>query len=287
VLEIVRGPVAWERLRDANQFNDPAPEGWNYLLIKYRLHRKGIYNEENSLGLHITGDSNILHYSFNDSAVPPEPVLDSYMLGGETKEGWEAYLIREDEGELMLLLHDYSDDYPKEIFVSLSENAQIIVPETLTAIEATAVGHGSNQPAAFGEITTSDDWQMTVRQIEQGEGAWQRLYEANQFNTPPEPGQTYWLVQVWVHYIGTDPLGENISSWDFDLVNSAGEITHNAPVSSLENLFPYVKLYPDGEYSGWLAFLVNNDDGSVVLAFNPMYSLSDNHRYFSLQQSGR
>lgn len=287
VLEVVRAPTAWERLREANQFNEPAPEDWNYLLIKYRLHRKGNSSELNSLGLHLTGSANILHYSFNTSAVPPEPVLDPYLVGGETREGWEAYLVHEDESDLMLVLDDYSDYEQLEHFVSLNEKAQLTVPDTLAAIEATAVGRDLNEPIPFGQLTTSDDWQMTLWQIERGESAWRRLYEANSFNTPPEPGQSYLLVQVWVHYIGTHPLGEPISSWDFDVINRDQEIIHNASVSSLENLFPYVKLYPDGEFTGWIAFLVDSGDDSLTLTFKPMYSVGDNRRYFSLQQSGR
>ena len=34
VLEVVRGDEAWKALQAANQFNEPAPEGMEYILVK-------------------------------------------------------------------------------------------------------------------------------------------------------------------------------------------------------------------------------------------------------------
>jgi hypothetical protein len=287
VLDIVRGPEAWERIHEANQFNNPPPDGWSYVLIQYHLQRKGTHETENTLGLHLTGNANILHYSFNNSVVPPDPVLDNYLIGGETSQGWEAYLIREDEGDLMLVLDDLSDYEEPEHFARLAENASLTVPESLDAIEATIAGGEANDPVPYGQLATSENWQIVVQQVERGNEAQARVQEVNRFNEPPAAGQMYLLVKVWVRYIGSDSAGAMISSSDFNVVNDENEFLGTASVSGLELHFSFIKLYPGGEYEGWLAFLVNSSDASLVLSFNPGYFEDGNHRYLSLQQSGR
>jgi hypothetical protein len=286
VIDIVRGPEAWQRIQDANQFNDPPPDGWSYILIHYQLHRKGQSQVENSLGLHLTGNAHILHYSFNTSVVPPDPILDSYMIGGETSQGWDAYLIRDDESDLMLVLDDLSDYEVPEYFARLEDDAVLTAPTTLDDIEATALGREPDQPLPFGQIATSEEWQIMVQQVQQGDPAWGRVQELNPFNTPPLAGQMYILVRVGIYHIGSDALGTWLNSSDFAVLNHDNESFASAPISGLEPRF-YLKLYPGGEYEGWLAFLVNKDDESLVLAFRPAYSDAGNHRYLSLQQSGR
>ena len=287
VLDIVRGTEAWERIRDANQFNNPPPDAWTYVLIQYHLQRKGKSQAESTLGLHLTGNANILHYSFNNSVVPPAPVLDNYLIGGETSQGWKAYLIREDEGDLMLVIDDLSDYDEPDYFARLDENARLIVPEPLEAIEATTAGREANDPVPFGQIATSEDWQIGVKQVERGYEAQAKVQELNRLNEPAATGQIYLLVKVGVRYIGSDSQGALVSSSDFDVVDNDNELVGATPVSGLEPHFPFVKLYPDGEYEGWLAFLVNSGDESLVLTFNAGYLEDGNRRYLSLQPSGR
>ena len=287
VLDIVRGPEAWKRIHDANQFNDLPPDGWSYLLIQYHLQRQGDSQDENSLGLHLTGNANILHYSFNTSVVPPEPALDTYLRGGETSQGWDAYLIHDDESDLILVLDDLSDYEEPDYFARLDEDASLSVPVTLNDIMTTTLGIDASQPVPFGQLATNDDWQIMVLQVLEGQTAWDIIQAANQFNDPPGDGQSYLLVQLSVHYIGTNPLGEWVNRGDFDVANHDQVITGTVSVSGLEPDFSHAKLYPDGNYVGWLPFLVENRADSLLLLFTPGYTEDGNRRYLSLQQSGR
>ena len=287
VLDIVRGPEAWKMIHDANQFNDPPPDGWSYLLIQYHLQRKGDNQDENSLGLHLTGNANILHYSFNTSVVPPEPILDVNLFGGEKSQGWDAYLIHDDESNLMLVLDDLSDYEEPEYFARLDEDASLTVPAALKDIVTTTIGLDINQPVPFGQMATNEDWQIMVQQVQEGDTAWATVQAGNQFNDPPATGQSYLLVQVSVHYIGSNPLGAWVNNSDFDVTNHDREFVSTTSVSGLEPDLSYVKLYPDGRYEGWLAFLVESKADFLLLTFMPGYVENENRRYLSLQQSGR
>ena len=46
VLDMVRGDAAWQAIQAANQFNDPAPEGMEYLLVK--IHAKCTYADSDT-----------------------------------------------------------------------------------------------------------------------------------------------------------------------------------------------------------------------------------------------
>jgi hypothetical protein len=287
VLDIVRGTGAWNRLQEANQFNASPPDGWSYILVQYELRRKGDSQIENSLGLHLTGSASILYYSFNTTAVPPDPILDTYLFGGEMSRGWEAYLIKDDESDLMLVIDDLSDYEEPEYFARLDEDATLTVPATLAEIEATAVGRELDDPLPFGQIATSEEWQVVVQNVQQGEVAAERVQELSRYNALPADGQSYLLAKVWVRYIGSNPSGALVSNSAFTVVNRDNEQFSPVWVSGLEPRFPYVKLFPGGEYDGWLAFLVNSNDASINLLFKSAYADDENRRYLSLQPSGR
>jgi len=102
VLEIVRGDEAWQAIQAANQFNEPAPEGMEYLLVK--LHVKSTYadSDEHSISgsdFKVTGDR-LIEY-FTASVVEPDPQLDAQLFTEGETEGWSSYLIGQGEGNLI------------------------------------------------------------------------------------------------------------------------------------------------------------------------------------------
>ena len=286
VLDIVRGPNAWKRIHDANQFNEPAPEDWAYVLIQFQIKNRSSNMKEANLGMHLTGNAHILHYSFNNSEVPPEPILNTFLAGGETSQGWDVFLVKEDESDLMLVLDDLSAYEEPDYFARLDERASLTVPTSLSAIEATDFGRDLMEPLPYGQIATSENWQITLQEIERGQAAWNRIQSANRFNDPPPEGQMYLLVKVWVRYIGTHTLGAPLNRSDFELVNHDNQQIPQALVGGLGRRSSLLKLYPGGEYEEWLAFLVSTNDSSLVLQFSPGYADDDN-RYLSLLQDGR
>ncbi|MCA9995272.1 MAG: hypothetical protein KDE56_05980 [Anaerolineales bacterium] len=279
VLEQLRGEAAWEQIRAANSNNQPPPTGEEYLLLKLWVKNNSSDLDEQSLGLHVTGNALKTHYSFDSDVVEPDPQLDTYLPGNSESIGWEAYRIQRDEGNLMLMLDDWSDYEAGYLYVALSPGAAIAVPEALTGVEKTAVGITPNDPAPFGQMVTSDDWQARVAEVVTGDDAWQLVYDANQFNDPPPAGHSYLAVKLWLRYIG---LVEGPHYTTDDLFTIVGSTVAQPSVVDPEPEMRF-ELFPGGEAEGWLVWLVADNEANTLLRF----STPDGERYLSLVVSGR
>lgn len=93
VVEVVRGDDAAEMVQQANMFNDPAPDGQEYVLVKLRARFLGTGDPdrgENISGffLKMTGDNSVVYES--PSVVSPKPELDATLFAGGETEGWEV-----------------------------------------------------------------------------------------------------------------------------------------------------------------------------------------------------
>ena len=78
VLETKRGEDAWKEIKAANMFNEPAPEGMEYLLVKLHVKSKYTDSDEHSISgcdFDVTGDRLIRYTCGMASAVEPEPKL--------------------------------------------------------------------------------------------------------------------------------------------------------------------------------------------------------------------
>lgn len=65
ITDVARGAAAAEAIAGANQFNDPPPEGWQYLLATLRMTNISTEQEAQSvlfgIDLRVTGDRNVLY----------------------------------------------------------------------------------------------------------------------------------------------------------------------------------------------------------------------------------
>ncbi len=290
IVDTVRGERAWHVLSAANQFNDPPPDGWEYLLVRYQIENLRQDEDESSLGLHVTGSNSAIHYSFNNNAVAPDPTLETYLPGGGKSNGWDAYLIRIGEDNLMLVVTDFSNFDEPDQYIAIEEGASITANnDLLQSLTPTLDGTEPNEPALVGNLVTAEDWRVMVLEAYRGEEAWQRILEANQFNDPPQYGFEYVLVKLRVHYIGLEEAGQNISSYNdiFVLLNEDGVVQDQPsivePAPALDGY-----LFPNGELEGWLVFQASETEvtGSYLL-FQPRNNLVENLRYLSLLDYGR
>jgi hypothetical protein len=288
VLETVRGDDAWQMIQVANQSNEPPAPGEEYLLLRMRVRNKRVDEEKNSIGLHVTGNSLVLHFGFDAGVVEPEPWLETHLAGGAESEGWNAYRIRQDEGNLMLVIEDYFNLDEPTRYLALDEGASIETPiEALHSIKPTELGTEPAQPLPLGQIATSEDWQLRVREVVIGQEAWQMIIDANQFNDPPAEGMKYVLARVWVRYIGLQESGKNISGYSF----TAGfgvETEYERPVVVEPEPELYAYLFPGGEAEGWVALQAPASQDELLLIFSPSFAGTEiNRRYLSLVQFGR
>ncbi|MEM7112795.1 MAG: hypothetical protein AAF614_10215 [Chloroflexota bacterium] len=285
VLETQRGEAAWEMIRLANGNNEPAADGREYLLVKYWIKNNSTDPDKASLGLHLTGNGLVIHYSFDAGVVEPDPQLETYLAGETESIGWVAYQVYENEGNLMLLVDDLFTYDAGPLYVALDPGAKIEVPDALRSITPTEIGQVQRDPAPYGQLVTTADWQVRVSEVVVGETAWEQIYAANSFNEPPADKVQYVLVKVWLRYIGTEEGPHYVNDDEFGLVGYEA-IDEERP--SLVDPDPELtfEVYPGGEVEGWFIRQAPADTTDLVLHFSPSQVEGDG-RYLSLAVSGR
>lgn len=106
VVDAIRGDEAARLVKEANQFNSPALDGQEYVLVRLKARYLGADNPdrgENISGsyLKIAGEKNVVYES--PSVVPPKPELDASLFAGGEIEGWEVLSVSKDEKGLMVI----------------------------------------------------------------------------------------------------------------------------------------------------------------------------------------
>lgn len=91
VLEVYRGADAAQRVAEANSFNDPAPEGQEYIVARVRARYLGGDNPDvaariDQNAFKVTGAANVIYE--RPSVVEPAPSLEAYLFPGGQAEGW-------------------------------------------------------------------------------------------------------------------------------------------------------------------------------------------------------
>jgi hypothetical protein len=283
VLETERGAAAWRALQAANQFNDSAPEGWEYLLVKVRVTRTSAGPEREISGsdFQVTGDQ-LIRY-FRASAVAPGPNLEGALLSGESVEGWSPYLVKQNEASLMLILDEIEsepDEAPR--YLALEPGASLTVDPALADVAATALGADAREPARLGDTLVTNDWELTATLVMRGEAAWQMVTEANSFNDPPAEGMEYVAVRIHVRYLGLEENWAHIDHLFFKAIGSR-QVEYEAPYLINPEPALDVNLYPGGEYEGWVVVQAVIGEGDLVLIFKPLFAFTeDETRYIAL-----
>jgi hypothetical protein len=285
VLEVIRGDEAWQAIQAANQFNEPALEGWEYILVKLWVKSTATDSEEHPIGsgdFKITGDRLIRYTSA--SVVEPDPPLDAKLFTDGETEGWTAYLVNKGENSLILIIDElWNFDDDRFRFIALDE-ASITVDPELADVEPTDLGTDRASPAPFGETVTTEDWQVTVLEVVRGDEAWQMAQEANQFNDPPDEGMEYVAARVNVRYISTTDKAETIDGSSFKTTGSANTLYDLPLVVDPEPALD-VALFPGGEYEGWVVLQAAQGETGLTLVFEPLFDFSGkNRRFLSLEK---
>ncbi|PLT33498.1 hypothetical protein [Bacillus sp. V5-8f] len=108
VNEVVRGDAAFQKLKGMNEFNEPAPEGYEWVLAKAKV--KFLESDTQDLAFHIDGIMNFEMVSESgdiysgDLTATTEPDFSFEMYVGNEKEGYIAHLVK--TGEKAQLRYD-------------------------------------------------------------------------------------------------------------------------------------------------------------------------------------
>ncbi len=276
-LDVVRGDEAWRRLKEANKYNDPPPEGQEYLLVRLKVGCSPKAKEA-YLSYDVTGDRGILYSPF--AAVPPKPRLSlDACKPTQDASGWVAFLIGADERNLMLVFQEFVNSDYAYYYLALEEGARILADMTLEEITPEPNLGSKEAPVPLGKTLTTKNWQLTVEEVLWDDGAWERIAAANQFNDPPAPGRQYVMIWTQARYIGIDPGPHVISNLRFSILGG-DEALYDAPSVVCPEPELWEELFSGATFSGWLCMEVDKVTERPLLIFE---KYPDGSRYFSLQ----
>jgi hypothetical protein len=288
VREVRRGEEAWKTIQAANFYNDPAPEGMEYVLIKLWVQsRHDDESAENSIGacdFAVTGDRLRLYTCNIVSILVPEPRLDARLYSGGETEGWVAYLVGQGEGSLLLMVDEtfnFSDSANR--YLQIEEGAVIEISPRLANIEPSDLGRERSKPAPMDAKVITDDWELAVQEVIRGEEAWLMIKKAYDYNDPPASGMEYLAVKLYVRYIGTEEKPAFMNSYAFKTTGGAG-VLYDLPFVMFLTPGMDVNLFPGGEHVGWVVVQAAEGESGVRLVFEPWFDYDGrNKRFISLE----
>lgn len=107
VVEVIRGQEAYDTLVAVNQFNDPPPNGYEWLIAKIRVELVALAGTKpfEMVGVRWTAFS-VDGASYPDGfAVVPEPALRVELYGGSF-EGWTEFIVAPGDDARLAFEHD-------------------------------------------------------------------------------------------------------------------------------------------------------------------------------------
>ena len=283
VLEHVRGDDAVAAVAAANQFNDPPPEGFEYVSVLIGAQAVSSMDAFRAFGkfdFRMTGNARVLYDV--PALVDPEPPLDVELFPGGVAQGWATFVAAQDETGLMLRFGPLgSIDDTDTRFLALDNAAGVPVADAPLA-QPTEVGIDRESPVPFGELATTDQWEARVLEVVRGEDALALAREANQFNDDPDPGMEYVQVRVWVRSIGTGEDAESIGSSWFATIGSESVLWDLPwvvePAPKLD-----ARLYTGGVWEGWVTLQAAIGEADLLLVFESLFDFTgEGRRYLAL-----
>ena len=219
-----------------------------------------------------------LSKNFLSSALDPGP-----FLAAET-EGWVAFQILQDDGDLILEIESLRGSKAGHAtFLALEGVASLPVDSALESVAPTEPGVEKSAPALMGETVTTEDWQVAVLDVMTGEAALQAVLSADDFNGLPDDGMVYLAALVQVRNINRHDAAVHIDSSSFQTVGSLGQL-YDPPFAVEPHPALDVSLYPGGQYGGWIVVQAAEGESGVMLVFEPFLQWSgESRRYLSLE----
>lgn len=290
VLEWHRGDAAAQMVAAANQFNEPAPEGMEYVLVRVQvesLHQDSEEHQVGTIDYALTG-ANLTEYT-SASVVTPEPQLDAQLFTGGTAEGWVPFLVTAGEGSLILVVDElFTMDLAgaDRRFIALDEGAAVSVDSALNDVAANDLGVERGSPAPFGEVAITDEYEIQILEVVRGEAALTMAQQANQFNSPPAEGQEYVAVRARVRLLASETSNQPVEVNDaYFRTTGSNNTVHDLPSVVEPEPALRARLYPGGVVEGWTILQAAQGETELAAVFKPLFDLGDeNQRFLSLEQ---
>ncbi len=286
VTGVTRGEEAAQIVADANIFNEPPREGYEYLIADISLTNISEDDEAkaapHAIDLRVTGDRNTLYP--NASVAPPKR-LEGELFPGGTAEGQLVFEVPSDEGNLQFRVAElWSFDPEAARFIAIDEGASVAPDPALQDIKPTDVGRKRAAPARIGDTLVTDYWQFSILEAVRGDEAAQMVADASLLNEPAPDGQEYVVVKLAARYLGTGKpdFSETIDAY-YLKITGEDNVVYDRPwvVDPAPTL--NATLYPGGETEGWVILTAGQGEKGLLLIFEPTFSFSsEDVRYIAL-----
>lgn len=100
VMETIRGNEAWEKVKAENQFNNPAPDGYEYILAKIAF---SVLDISNDTAVSVSGwdfksfSGKNEEIKVGPSTICPKPELEGKLFAGGSTEGYVVFTVKKDD----------------------------------------------------------------------------------------------------------------------------------------------------------------------------------------------
>jgi hypothetical protein len=273
-LDILRGEAAHQLLQSGRPgVPEPYP-GKEYLAVRVAVQCMQIDDRSHSFGItemFVTGSSlNVCEDQIDDYPAPEFFYHDFFTA--EKLDGWIDLVIPQDERSLILVFSLGNSADGESRYIALEEGASLSIPPELAAIQPTDVGADQANPAPYGALTVSDDWELQILETLRGEAAWQARVQANPRVEAPKEGMEYLIASVRLRYISSREGKVYLSSHNFWAQNSSGDqygsVFLNLP-STPDRTWLKNNFYPGIEAEGWIVMQAAAGGTGTTIIFLP------------------
>jgi hypothetical protein len=263
---------------EGNTYNTEPEDGQEYIFIElqvkciessdeqcsvnlYNLKLVGSAGVERDAEWFITGVENLLE--------------DTDFYGGTTIRGFIPFIVNQDEVDLILVYEPLFEDtfylaVPGEDFIYTEEESSESQEAEEPSDSSAPVGTARSNPAPVGSVITADDMEFEI--LSYVRPATDIVMGGNMFNTEPESGEEYILVELEIKCMKSSDDQCSIGTYNLKLIGSTG-IERDAEwfVSGVDNLLEQTEFYGGASISGLLPFILNTDEVNVLLVYEPLF----------------
>jgi hypothetical protein len=154
------------------------------------------------------------------------------------------------------------------------------IDETALTPASTEIGATRANPYALDAVASADQWLIQVLEVVRGEDAWDRIGDLP-FAEPAPEGKSYLLVHLHIKNDTTESVERGLNRHDFgvtgDQLKRYEADPFVAPAPALD-----VSLPGGWETTGWLTFLVGEDEDNLILIVDPFFG--EGARYVALEE---
>jgi hypothetical protein len=130
-------------------------------------------------------------------------------------------------------------------------------------------GQSRGNPLPSGSVARANGWQIRVVDVMRGGQAAAAIQNVNQFNSPAPEGQEYVAIKVHVKSVHTDSQAHRLDSGDFRLTGDR-LVEYMAPGIVPPEPALKAEMFSGGEAEGWLVFAIGQNEGRLLLDFDPL-----------------